>query len=151
MNVNGESKNHGHSTLYIIGAIVVAVGVAIVGPALLEERMRPFVGVLEVGGEVFLRMLQMVVVPLVMASVMSGILGLGDVRKLGRPGALCGLLLSLHHGVGRRHWIDCRQHCESWPRNRSLPLVEDARKEGEQTIAHVAGRKQRPDGFSGTT
>jgi hypothetical protein len=29
----------------------------------------------------------MLVVPLVMSSVMSGILGLGDVRKLGRPGA----------------------------------------------------------------
>ncbi len=28
----------------------------------------------------------MMVVPLVMASVMSGIIGLGDVRKLGRPG-----------------------------------------------------------------
>ena len=30
--------------------------------------------------------LTMMVVPLVMASVMSGILGMGDVRKLGRPG-----------------------------------------------------------------
>ena len=29
----------------------------------------------------------MVVVPLVMSSVMSGILGLGDIRNLGRPGA----------------------------------------------------------------
>jgi solute carrier family 1 (neuronal/epithelial high affinity glutamate transporter), member 1 len=41
---------------------------------------------LEIGGEIFLRLLTMVVVPLVMASVMSGILGLGDVRKLGKPG-----------------------------------------------------------------
>ena len=40
----------------------------------------------KIGGEVFLRLLQMMVVPLVMASVMSGIIGLGDVRKLGRPG-----------------------------------------------------------------
>ena len=30
----------------------------------------------------------MMVVPLVMASVMSGIIGLGDIRKLGRPGSL---------------------------------------------------------------
>ncbi len=41
---------------------------------------------LHVGGEIFLRLLKMMVVPLVMASVMSGIIGLGDVRKLGRPG-----------------------------------------------------------------
>ena len=40
----------------------------------------------KIGGEVFLRVLQMMVVPRVMASVMSGIIGLGDVRKLGRPG-----------------------------------------------------------------
>lgn len=40
----------------------------------------------KIGGEVFLRCLMMVVVPLVMSSVMSGILGLGDVRKLGKPG-----------------------------------------------------------------
>ena len=42
----------------------------------------------ELGGEVFLNLLTMMVVPLVMASVMSGIIGLGDIRKLGRPGGL---------------------------------------------------------------
>ena len=40
-----------------------------------------------IGGELFLRMLKMVVVPLVVTSVLSGILGMGDVRKLGKPGA----------------------------------------------------------------
>ena len=84
---DNKSVGHGHATLYIVGAIVLAVIVAIVGPAIFGDRLRPLVAVLDVGGEVFLRMLQMVVVPLVMASVMSGILGLGDVRKLGRPGA----------------------------------------------------------------
>ena len=39
------------------------------------------------GGEIFLRLLKMMVVPLVVTSVMSGILGMGDIRKLGRPGA----------------------------------------------------------------
>ena len=43
---------------------------------------------LELGGEIFLNLLTMMVVPLVMASVMSGIIGLGDIRKLGRPGSL---------------------------------------------------------------
>ena len=40
----------------------------------------------ELGGKIFLNVLTMMVVPLVMASVMSGIIGLGDIRKLGRPG-----------------------------------------------------------------
>ncbi len=69
----------GHGTLYIIVAIVAAIVLAWVLPGWAVH--------LDLGGQVFLRLLQMVVVPLVMASVMSGILGLGDVRKLGRPGA----------------------------------------------------------------
>ncbi len=43
---------------------------------------------LKMGGEIFLRILKMLVVPLVIASVMTGILGMGDVRKLGKPGAV---------------------------------------------------------------
>jgi len=67
-----------HLTPYIFLAIVAAVILALVRPRLAMG--------FEVGGEVFLRLLTMMVVPLVMASVMSGIIGLGDVRKLGRPG-----------------------------------------------------------------
>ena len=67
-----------HLTLYICIGIVAAVGIALLFP---RFAMR-----LHAGGEVFLRLLKMMVVPLVMASVMSGIIGLGDVRKLGRPG-----------------------------------------------------------------
>ncbi|MBT5707634.1 MAG: dicarboxylate/amino acid:cation symporter [Verrucomicrobia bacterium] len=65
-------------TYLMIGAIVAAFIVAWLAPGLAVHT--------HVGGEVFLRCLMMVVVPLVMTSVMSGILGLGDVRKLGRPG-----------------------------------------------------------------
>ncbi|MHC4781087.1 MAG: dicarboxylate/amino acid:cation symporter, partial [Planctomycetota bacterium] len=64
--------------LYIVISIVAAIVVALIFPHFGES--------LEVGGEIFLRLLKMMVVPLVMASVMSGILGMGDVRKLGRPG-----------------------------------------------------------------
>ena len=67
-------------TVYIAVAIVVAVLLAVFAP---EFAMQ-----FELGGEVFLNLLTMMVVPLVMASVMSGIIGLGDIRKLGRPGGL---------------------------------------------------------------
>ncbi len=76
---NGSKSGAGHHTLFMVGAIVLAFVVAWLFPH--------FAASLEMGGEIFLRLLTMVVVPLVMASVMSGILGLGDVRKLGRPGA----------------------------------------------------------------
>ena len=74
-------SNHHNSrlTLYILLAILTAVTLALVRPTLAMG--------FEVGGEIFLRLLAMMVVPLVMASVMSGIIGLGDVRRLGRPGA----------------------------------------------------------------
>ncbi|MCA9173492.1 MAG: dicarboxylate/amino acid:cation symporter [Planctomycetales bacterium] len=78
---NGEKRRHNNRlTLSIVVAIIAAIVLALAAPSAASK--------LHLGGEVFLRLLQMVVVPLVMASVMSGILGLGDVRRLGRPGFL---------------------------------------------------------------
>jgi solute carrier family 1 (neuronal/epithelial high affinity glutamate transporter), member 1 len=79
---NGEpsqEKNHSglRHTVYIVAAIILAVIFAFLFPR---------AAAMHLGGEIFLRVLMMIVVPLVVASVMSGILGLGDVRKLGRPG-----------------------------------------------------------------
>ena len=70
----------GHKlTIMIFAAIVLAIIVALLAPH--------FAAATHIGGEIFLRVLKMMVVPLVVTSVMSGILGLGDVRKLGKPGA----------------------------------------------------------------
>ena len=74
--MNQEQKSH--LTLYIFISIVIAIGMALIFPL--------FAMKFHVGGEVFLRLLKMTIVPLVMASVMNGIIGLGDIRKLGRPG-----------------------------------------------------------------
>ncbi len=84
---DSQEAGHGNLTFYIIGAIVLAIVSALGLPALLDKEtaLTIFHGI-EIGGEVFLRALMMMVVPLVVASVMSGILGLGDVRKLGKPG-----------------------------------------------------------------
>ncbi len=74
------SKEHGPGrlTLYICIAIVLAIAVAWFFPK--------FATSLAIGGEVFLNLLFMLVVPLVVTSVMGGVLGMGDVRKLGVPG-----------------------------------------------------------------
>lgn len=91
-------------TIQIAIAIVLAILFAIVLPYVvgagldrpdplteeyklqLKDRAAPVLIPIRLGGEIFLRVLKMLVVPLVVASVMSGILGLGDVRKLGKPG-----------------------------------------------------------------
>ena len=67
-------------SVYIAAAIVAAIALAFAAPSF---AMR-----FAIGGEIFLNLLTMMVVPLVVASVMSGIIGLGDIRKLGRPGGL---------------------------------------------------------------
>ncbi|MCI5116809.1 MAG: dicarboxylate/amino acid:cation symporter, partial [Candidatus Electrothrix sp. LOE1_4_5] len=71
-------KKKSFLTFYILGAIITAIVFALKFP---EVAMK-----FHIGGEVFLKLLKMMVVPLVISSVMSGILGLGDIRKLGRPG-----------------------------------------------------------------
>lgn len=73
-----DGKHSGRQTLYICAAIVFAILLAVVAPTVSMK--------FHLGGEVFLNLLKMMVVPLVMSSVMCGILGMGDVRKLGKPG-----------------------------------------------------------------
>lgn len=66
-------------TYWTAASIVLAIFFALIAPQWATH--------FAIGGELFLRALKMIVVPLVFTSVMCGILGLGDVRKLGRPGA----------------------------------------------------------------
>ncbi len=92
-----KKTGHGNLTLWIIVGIVLALVTAFAAPH--------FAARLELGGEIFLNLLKMIVVPLVITSVMSGIIGLGDVRKLGKPGAaaigyyLCTTLLAVIVGI----------------------------------------------------
>ncbi|MEW4489484.1 dicarboxylate/amino acid:cation symporter [Thalassoglobus sp. JC818] len=103
---NSLKRGDHRLTLWIALAIVAAIVFALMLPTLMaiglnaegaepgsaeyltliKHRASYWLIPLEMGGEIFLRVLKMLVVPLVMSSVMSGILGLGDVRKLGRPG-----------------------------------------------------------------
>ncbi len=73
-----KSGKNGHLTLWIVGAIVLAVILAIFWPSGAIK--------MKLGGDLFLRLLKMLIVPLVVTSVMSGVIGLGDIRKLGKPG-----------------------------------------------------------------
>ncbi|MEL6342283.1 MAG: dicarboxylate/amino acid:cation symporter [Myxococcota bacterium] len=65
-------------------AIVIAIILAFGSVFVFEGVMQDVYWV----GEFFLRALKMIIVPLVMFSMISGITGLGDVRKLGRLGGI---------------------------------------------------------------
>lgn len=70
-------------TVLIFGALVlgVIVGVAMQGCAdIAESYIKPF-------GTIFLNLIKMVVVPVVLLSIMQGIISLQDVRKVGSIGA----------------------------------------------------------------
>ncbi|MEQ8786851.1 MAG: dicarboxylate/amino acid:cation symporter [Pirellulaceae bacterium] len=141
-----DGGGHGRLTYYIVGAIVLAVLLSLVGPAVLGQGFRPIVTIFDTGGEIFLRLLQMVVVPLVMASVMSGILGLGDVRKLGRPGAyaisyyLTTTVLAVATGLIVINVVMLVAGLAGQgAMGVTRELVEDSRKAGDEAVSH-AGR-----------
>lgn len=134
VNVGDSKRGNGSLTIWICSAIALAILLALVVPR--------FAMSFHVGGEIFLRLLQMVVVPLVMASVMSGILGLGDVRKLGKPGFyaityyLCTTILAVITGLIVVNFVNPGVGIDK-------KLVEDARKEGEEKVSSAGGAKER--------
>lgn len=124
-----ENDKKSHLTTYIIGSIIGAILLSILLPHVAMK--------LSIGGEIFLRLLQMIVVPLVMASVMSGILGLGDIRKLGRPGGyavvfyLSTTIIAVITGLVMVNIIRPGVSIDR-------TLVEDAAKEGASAVEQAA-------------
>jgi solute carrier family 1 (high affinity glutamate transporter) protein 1 len=82
------------NNLILVG-IVLGVVLALVSVGLFGEAMVS----VEWLGELFLTALKMIIVPLVMASMIVGITGLGDVRRLGRVGGLTILYYALTTGT----------------------------------------------------
>lgn len=70
-----------HSTYILIG-IVSGIALAALGLLLFGQDMK----VVKPLGDLFLRALRMVVVPLIVTSMVVGMAGIGDTRKLGRLG-----------------------------------------------------------------
>jgi proton glutamate symport protein len=52
----------------------------------LRERADHLADPMKVAGDVFIRLLKAIIIPLIMASMVAGIVSLGDIRKLGRIG-----------------------------------------------------------------
>ncbi len=71
---------------WVLGAVVVgaAAGVALHEGGVTPEQVERWQ--LGLPGDLFLRALKMVVVPLIIAAIITGVSGVGDVRKVGRMG-----------------------------------------------------------------
>jgi len=80
---------------WLLIGIVLGIVAALVGVAYLGEAMTA-VGWM---GTLFLKALRMIIVPLILASMIVGITGLGDVRKLGRMGGLTVLYYAVTTGL----------------------------------------------------
>jgi len=68
----------------------------LVSPEPISQVGNTVVGILQPIGKLFMRLIKMVIVPLVFASLLVGVASLGDVRKLGRLG---GKTLALYMGT----------------------------------------------------
>lgn len=79
----------------ILLGTVAGIALAFAGVALFGERMIA----VEWLGDLFLEALKMIIVPLIVASMIVGITGLGDVRRLGRTGGLTVLYYAATTGL----------------------------------------------------
>jgi Na+/H+-dicarboxylate symporter len=80
---------------WILIGIVAGIVAAFVGVAVFGEAMTA----VEWMGTMFLKALRMIIIPLIMASMIVGITGLGDVRNLGRVGGLTVLYYAVTTGL----------------------------------------------------
>ncbi len=80
---------------YILIGIVIAIVLAFASVAVFGEAMTS----VEWIGTLFLKALKMIIVPLVMASMIVGVTGLGDIRRLGKLGGTTVLYFAVTTGI----------------------------------------------------
>jgi len=68
--------------LKVHSQILIAIVLGVVVGLLLREKAVH----IKIVGDIFIRLLKMIIIPLILASMVAGIVSLGDVRKLGRIG-----------------------------------------------------------------
>ncbi len=146
-NSDSPSAHSNALTYWICGSIVAAILMALLVPQ--------YAIYMEVGGELFLRALRMIVVPLVFTSVLCGVLGLGDIRKLGKPGAaaisyyllttilavIVGLAVVnvLKPGVGTVDPAEVQKHAGATVGSPKSRLIKNLADSTGMTKAEVAG------------
>ena len=73
-------KKYGLAVQILIGLVLgIAVGALFFGNPSVEAFLQPI-------GDIFLRLIKMIVIPIVIASIIVGVAGTGDIKKLGKLG-----------------------------------------------------------------
>lgn len=73
-------KKYGLAIQILIGLLLgIAVGAAFYGNPAVQTYLQPI-------GDIFLRLIKMIVIPIVVASIIVGVAGTGDMKKLGKLG-----------------------------------------------------------------
>ena len=79
----GKIMTKRHSMLLLYSIIIAVILGAVTGWFMGEDAL-----MFSWMGTLFLNSLKMIIVPLIMAAIISGVASLGDVRKLGKPGGI---------------------------------------------------------------
>jgi proton glutamate symport protein len=75
-----KMKKIGLAWQILIGLILgIVVGAVFYGNPSIEQYLQPI-------GDIFLRLIKMIVIPIVVASIIVGVAGVGDIKKLGKIG-----------------------------------------------------------------
>jgi DAACS family dicarboxylate/amino acid:cation (Na+ or H+) symporter len=125
----------------VAGCVVLAVGRFY--PPVLETARKAAAWGLDPFGQVFLRLLFMVVVPLVFCSLAQGIVQLGNLRKLGPLAGRTGSLFLLNMGVGvilaliGMNLVEPGNHLS--PETRTLLLSQFSKQATHAAEANLAG------------
>lgn len=130
----------------VIGLVagIITLGIGQVFPRVLEGARRLSVALFDPLGQVFLRLLFFVVIPLVFASLASGVAQLGDVRKLGPLAGRTFALFFANMAIGVALGLMMMELVS--PGNRLDPTAQEAllAEYGGDAARHVAVAATQP-------
>jgi Na+/H+-dicarboxylate symporter len=87
MNPNEMSGSSNKITKHILIALIAGVGIGAIAHNVMPTDMaKEFAGYCSLATTVFLRLIKMIIAPLVLATVVSGIANMGDTKAVGRVG-----------------------------------------------------------------
>ena len=96
--------------IFIALALGVVTGLALQGtPDIATTYIKPL-------GTIFLNLIKMIVVPLVIFSMIAGVISLSDIKKVGAIGGKTIAYYHVHHRMRHRHRPDHRERVQRWRR-----------------------------------
>lgn len=73
-------------SMSLVTKIFIGLGLGVVAGLLLQDNVEFANTYIKPFGTLFLNLLKMIIVPLVFASLVAGVIGIGDISKVGRVG-----------------------------------------------------------------